>query len=160
MSWRPRVLLVAPTLALAKNLFAWLTEGGYDVVLVTSFASAKVQLQSEPDLLISEIRLGEYNGLHLASRAQSEDIPAVVVGDADVVLERDAQQMGVTYMNADIDRDYLLVLAEHLTAGSRQRTRDTGLLPRRADTGTLAFVSSGELTPVRLRPSRSDRRFN
>ena len=156
MSLRPRVLLVAPTLALAKNLFAWLTDGGYDVALVTSFDAAKVQLRSAPHLLISEIRLGEYNGLHLASRARAEGIPSVVVGGNDVVLERDAQQMGITYMNPDIDREYLLVLAEHLTFEARQVPTP---LPGRGTGGKLAFISSAEMAPASVRP-RPGRRFN
>lgn len=155
MSWRPRVLLVAPTLALAKNLFGWLTAGGYDVALVTSFEAAKVQLQSPPHLLISEVRLAEYNGLHLASRALAHGIPAVVVGDTDRVLERDARQMGVTYVHCEIDREYLLLLAEHLTLEARQR--ESRRAPGRGRAGKVAFLSSGELTQVRtrLRPGRN-----
>jgi DNA-binding NtrC family response regulator len=157
MSSGQRVLLVAPTPALAKNLFAWLTEGGYDVALVTSFASAKVELQSSPHLLISEIRLGEYNGLHLATRAQSQDIPSVVIGHADPVLERDAQQMGVTYMHADVDRECLLVLAEHLTADARERAARAA--QARGASGNLAFVSSGELATIHV-PPRHGRRMH
>ena len=154
MSWQPRVLLVAPSPVLAKDLFAWLTEAGYDVALVTTFGAAKVQLELGVHLVIAELRLAEFNGLHLASRAQARSIPTIVVGVADPVLERDARQMGVTYMSGDVDREYLLALAGHLTEDAKEP--DTPRLPSLVS-ANLAFISSGELMPVK---SPRTRRFN
>lgn len=150
MSWRPRVLLVTQTPAHGKHFFDWLIAGGYDVTLVVTFAAAKVHLVSSPDLLISEIRLGEYNGLHLASRAQAAHIPAIVIGDADPVLERDARQMQIVYLHEDLDRESLLVSCERLL---RERARQAG---DGTVTGAgLAFVSSADLGSMRPQPRKA-----
>src|SRR5688572_10870733 len=117
MSWRPTALIVARTSSLGSTLFGWFSEAGYDVALVTTFAAARLQLRTEPDLLVSELRLGEYNGLHLASRAQAHDIPAIVIGNRDAMLERDARQMGVTFVALNVGREDLIAAAEQLTAG-------------------------------------------
>ena len=93
-----RVLVVAPTSPLAANLVEWLTEAGYEVILVTSFLAGKARLELAPSVLISEVRLGDYNGLHLALRAKAGDIPSIVVGNPDPVLEREAERLGVGYL--------------------------------------------------------------
>ena len=150
MSWRPTALIVARTPSLGTTLFGWFSDAGYDVALVTSFAAARVQLRTEPDLLVSEIRLGEYNGLHLASRAQAHDIPAIVIGDRDPVLERDAHQMGVVFVALNVEREYLITAAEQLTAGPGFVTESAarfGVTPSK-----LSFVSSGDLVPLNAGP--------
>src|SRR5947208_13814161 len=49
-----------------------LREAGYSVSLAIGFRQALDALASgSPDLLISAIRLGDYNGLHLVLRSQS-----------------------------------------------------------------------------------------
>jgi DNA-binding response OmpR family regulator len=152
MSWRPRVLIVARTPALGATLFGWFSEAGYDAALVTSFTAAKAQLQSKPDLLISEIRLAEYNGLHLVSRAQSYGVRSAVIGDVDPVLERDARDMGAAYLHPDFDRDQVLALGLHLTQpGNEERAHARDSAAR-----NLAFVSSADLTPVSVSPAIRD----
>jgi DNA-binding response OmpR family regulator len=103
----PTVLLVAPTDRVAAATSMQLTDSGLDVTVVTSFAEGRERLRSHPDLLISEVRLGAYNGLHLALRAQSDGIPAILVGEGDQVLEREAAKMGAAYILADGDRQRL-----------------------------------------------------
>jgi len=98
MSWRPSVLLVAPTVHLAFGAFVSLTEAGCDVTVVSTFEAAKACLDDEPALVVSEIRLAEYNGLHLALRARMRGIPAVVIGDRDPVLQRDAEQLNALFV--------------------------------------------------------------
>ena len=159
MNWRPRALLVVPTAELAQRLFAWLTGADYDVVLVTTFTAAKALLRSGPHVVVSEVRLFEYNGLHLATRAQSIGIPSIVIGHRDPVLERDAQQMGVAYLTPDVLREALLLLASQLTAGAQEQAR---VLPMEirdpVPSGNLAFITSAELTPAKT--MRISRRFN
>jgi DNA-binding NtrC family response regulator len=98
MESKPDVLLVAPDRRVAADALAWLTGAGMKVTLVNNFDAGRQQLYSLPDLLISEVRLGEYNGLHLALRASSWGIPAIILGEDDVVLKREAKQMGATYL--------------------------------------------------------------
>jgi len=57
------------------------------------------------------VRLGEYNGLHLALRGQSHGVPAIVIGEPDPVLERDAQKLGAVYVRqAELVREHFLAL--------------------------------------------------
>jgi DNA-binding NtrC family response regulator len=88
------VLVVATTPSLATKLASSVRAAGHQPVLLSSFAAARRHLdeQPRPDLLISEIKLCEYNGLHLAVRGLTAGIPAIVVGDKS--FERDAEQLG------------------------------------------------------------------
>ena len=60
-----------------------------------------------PSVLIAEVRLGDYNGLHLALRAKAGSIPALVLGNPDPVLEREAERLGVVYLAHQLSRSQL-----------------------------------------------------
>ena len=104
------VLIVAPTPHLAADLMKWFTDAGWAVMLVTAFATGKARLGQRPSLLISEVRLGDYNGLHLALRAKTMGIPAVVLGSVDPVLQHEAQRLGVKYAADSLDRAQIVDL--------------------------------------------------
>jgi DNA-binding response OmpR family regulator len=133
------VLVVAPTPGLAANLMEWLTEAGCAVMLVTTFAAGKTRLGQRPSILISEVRLGDYNGLHLALRAKAIDIPSVVVGRADAVLQREAQRLGVVYMTDELDRKQVTSIVRSLGRTAEEK--------RDKLTAGLAFISWDELGP-------------
>jgi CheY-like chemotaxis protein len=138
-----RVLVVAPTSPLAANLVEWLTEAGHEVILVTSFPAGKARLELAPSVLISEVRLGDYNGLHLALRAKAGNIPALVVGSPDPVLEREAERLGVAYLTHQLSRSALLSELERIEpaiAGAEGTSRSA--------TSGLSFVSWDELVPA------------
>lgn len=99
----PHVLLVAPTTRIASDVSAGLLAVGLRVTLVTSFKGARKALESCPDLLISEVRLGEFNGLHLALRAQLRGIRAIVIGVLDRLTQQDAATFGAVYLEDDCD---------------------------------------------------------
>ena len=135
------VLLVAPTPHLAANLMEWLTQAGCAVMLVTSFAAGKARLDQHPSILISEVRLGDYNGLHLALRAKAIDIPSIVLGKADAVLQREAQRLGVIYFTDELDGAKVLSIVRNVERAAEKSiasTRDRG----------LAFLSWDELVPT------------
>lgn len=94
-------LVVAATPSLAARLCAWLKPAGWNISTVQSYAAAKARLDFGIDLMIAELELGDYNGLQLAVRAQSSGIATVVVGRPDPVLERDAEQLGSTFIRKD-----------------------------------------------------------
>jgi DNA-binding response OmpR family regulator len=115
MPRRHHVVIVAQNPALATALLSWLGSAGYELAIVTNFAAAKALLETQPALIISEIKLGEYNGLHLALRARAAGIPAVVVGPPDAVLQKDAQELGAVYLTSVLRRRHVLeVVAERL----------------------------------------------
>src|SRR5687768_2452605 len=98
MNRRPHILVVAQTSSLANAIISFLDSSRYVVKTVGDFALAKIHLDLEPDLLLTELRLGEYNGLHLALRAQARHVPAVIIGDPDPVLENDAAKFDATFV--------------------------------------------------------------
>lgn len=73
-----------------------------ELITTETFLAARELLERRPpNLLVTAIRLGEYNGLHLVLRAKAErpDIAAVVTCTArDSVLEAEAAAMGATFV--------------------------------------------------------------
>lgn len=124
MSLRPRVLLVGPS-GLVHGLAPLLTSAGYEPTVVGDFVSAKAYLDKRPDLLITELKLGAYNGLHLAIRAGMHRTPTIVIGDADPVLKADAERQQATYLTSPVDSQYVIGLVGELLKGSRQTRRST-----------------------------------
>jgi DNA-binding NtrC family response regulator len=99
MDQRRQILVVARDPHLANKFLSWLGAGRYFLTLVTSFAAAKLHLRAdETSLLITEVKLDAYNGLHLALRAQAAHVPTVVIGPSDPVLEKEARDAGATYL--------------------------------------------------------------
>ena len=145
MTFKPSVLVVAPTASIAGTMLAWLTDAGCAPVIVSSFAAGKRQLEDHPSLLVAEVRLGEYNGLHLALRAQSHGVPAVLVGEADSVLEREAAQMGAIYLTPPLHAEDMVSAIQPLTVAAIAAERTW-----RNETANVSFVSVRE----RLRTTR------
>ena len=96
-----KVLVVAATPALASRLEWYVRAAGHRPTVVTTFAAAKGSLERHPrpDLLISEIKLADYNGLHLAVRGHAIGVPAIVVGEK--TFQRDAEDLAATWLSPD-----------------------------------------------------------
>jgi two-component system response regulator GlrR len=92
-----------------------LRSAGHLVTRAFGFEEAKRCLQfAPPDLLMTDVRLGAYNGLHLVMRAHLEhpDMPAIVLdADHDPVLEREANGAGATYLAKPFEAKSLLPIA-------------------------------------------------
>ena len=103
MSQGRRILLVAQSTTLASTLLTWLGDT-QELVIANTFAAAKHHLTTRPDLLIAEVKLGEYNGLHLALRGRALGVPSIVLGTDDEAFSRQAEQLGALYLIAsDLD---------------------------------------------------------
>ena len=93
-----------------------LEEAGYRVFTAASFGEGSALLRRiRPDLLMVDVRLLDYNGVHLALRAR-EVTPrtrTVIVGEPDIVLERDAAAVGALYLSTSDVRAFLLSLHRH-----------------------------------------------
>lgn len=108
MSEGRRILVVAQSTTLASTLLIWLAEPQTELVVANTFASAKHHLTTRPDVLIAEVKLGEYNGLHLALRGRALGVPSIVVGTDDEAFSRQAEQLGARYLIAsELDADRL-----------------------------------------------------
>lgn len=98
------VLLVEPDDDIASRLTASLI-GAHDVRRCGRFAEAREELQRQPpDLLVSNLRLREYNGLHLVHLLGVANAPTraiVYTTTLDIILASDVRQAGAFYDTVD-----------------------------------------------------------
>lgn len=91
------VLVVSTTPGLADAAVKSALRCGYTPVVAHSFAEAKQHLGSPLHLLVTELKLGDYNGLHLALHAKLHDVPAIVIADSS--YEREIEQFGAVWIS-------------------------------------------------------------
>ena len=89
-----------------------LSGAGFRVSATDNYLDAKGVLMTQPPLvLVTEVRLGAYNGLQLALRARTSTPQVAVIvtsGYADTVLQRDAERAGATFAQKPLDAAELL----------------------------------------------------
>ena len=107
MSGQRSVLVVEADSAELANTVALLQTAGYRVSAASGFDEAKQQLaMAPPDLLITGLRLGPYNGLHLILRSRVEHprMGAIVTSRyRDAVLEAEAQRQNADFLLRPLD---------------------------------------------------------
>src|SRR5438046_1884995 len=109
-----RLLIVDDDLPLVEALERGLSEAGLDVVAHTTFEGARQALRSERfDALLTDVRLGAFNGLQLAvvARDSYPDMQIVVFsGFDDPVLHSEAEHIGATYVVKPVTAEVLTKL--------------------------------------------------
>jgi DNA-binding NtrC family response regulator len=100
-----------------------LQAAGYRVVSASAFDEAKQKLASDsPDLLITGVRLGPYNGLHLIlrSRADHPDMAAIVTTRfPDAVLEAETRRHRAGFLLRPMgEREFLDAITRSLSQSS------------------------------------------
>ena len=116
-----RVLVVAPSAQVASTVLTVLSAAGYHAERLTDFRDAREALDARPpDLLVTEVRLGAYNGLHLAIRARGRGLTTqtILVGPADAILEAEARKQDAFYLESPVDPVALAQLADSVLAHS------------------------------------------
>jgi len=101
-----------------------LASSGYFVVCAGGYGEAKERLTlAPPDLLITSVKLGAYNGLQLVIRASTNPkVPSIVVGDrSDAVLQNEAKRLGAVFLAEPLERDSLIPIVQKLLAGSDEK---------------------------------------
>ena len=119
---RRSILVVEPEprrdLQAARHLFE---SAGFRVASAASFDEAKRLLESDPpDVLVTELKLGPYNGLHLVlrSRADHPDMAAFVMSHfADTGLAAEAARHNAAFLVRPFG-DVELLKAVQLAVGS------------------------------------------
>ena len=145
-----RILLVETDKAAASVADHVLTNAGYRVAWVDSFADAVRQTSADcPDLMITALRLGPFNGLHLVlrCRASNAEMPAVIISDPSD-LSGDIARYGAHPLPKPIDPTALLNLTSTLLAGkiphdptsSRRWPRKRAELPATVLSGAARVV--------------------
>jgi two-component system cell cycle response regulator len=122
-----RVLIVENDEATGAGLREWLREAGYGVMTASSFPEGKRLLQAEgPDLLIAELRLGEFNGLQFVAMSGGR-IPTIIISDfSGAGFETDARQLGAQFLAKPIVPATLIglikqTLADAASGGTTRR---------------------------------------
>lgn len=99
-------LVVEPYLPHLLFILSTLSSLQFDVVVADTFKDAKATLLSaRPAVVITDVRLREYNGLHLIHRGRAawKDLPAIVTSAVDdPVLKEEAERLGATYVTLPI----------------------------------------------------------
>lgn len=96
------VLIAEDDPATLTGLAGYLRGAGFSVIPLPSFLEARrIMPFAKPDVVIADVRLGEYNGLQLAVQAQALDpAPAIIVtsGFGDPVLQAEAERLGASFL--------------------------------------------------------------
>ena len=99
-----------------------LSTAGNMVTAVAEFDQAEERLvYAPPDLLITAVKLGSYNGIHLVLRAQADHphTQAIVVHtEDDPVLAEEATSAGARYVTLPVDETRFVGLVNELLAES------------------------------------------
>jgi DNA-binding response OmpR family regulator len=135
-------LVVEPSVTDAVSISLMLSELGFQVIVSETFHDASSRLSVRPALLVTELRLGEYNGLHLVLRGKSAhpSLAAIVTSNiADTALYKEAEQLDATYV-----------------------VKTVGAQEFRAAILRSVFRAEGDTTPIRppYERRKSDRRLN
>ena len=97
-----RVLLVDDDPALLRLVSQWLITGGFVVDACDTFDDARRKLTEQPpDVLLTDLRLGAYNGLQLVILANELHPPRVTVVMSaydDPTLREEADRCGARYL--------------------------------------------------------------
>jgi two-component system, response regulator YesN len=111
MTGAPSILIVEDDRASLDGLMAVVAGAGYRVTGAQSFEEGRRALAASPDLLVTDIWLGAYNGLQLIirGRALNPRLRAIVVtGHPDVVVRREAEQLNAIHLEKPVDPARLL----------------------------------------------------
>lgn len=106
-----RALVVSRSAPQREQLQQWLLGAGYQVTGASDFPDARTLLETTaPDLLVSDVKLEAYNGLHLAIWTSGRRLPTrtMLIGDPDLVLQKEAEREHAMYMLAPLDQAVFL----------------------------------------------------
>jgi DNA-binding response OmpR family regulator len=96
------LLVVEPSIDELLALVATLSRAGFNVTAAQSFEEARPYLAARPPwVLVTALRLGIYNGLHLVVRGKAvrPDMATLVMSTIpDLVLQSEADALGATFL--------------------------------------------------------------
>jgi DNA-binding response OmpR family regulator len=112
MTQLKRILVVDDDRQVLKYLTELLQEEGFDTVACERYQDAKSLLATtRPDLLLTDVRLGAYNGLQLGFYARDHypGLPIIVLtGYEDPTLRDEANRSGAQFLVKPVTRVALL----------------------------------------------------
>jgi DNA-binding response OmpR family regulator len=136
------VLLVGTVETTAQARLDALSKAGFVVLPVRGFLDARqVLAELEPEAIVTEVQLGDYNGLHLVAIAQVEHprTACLVTGPRDPALQAEAYHLGARYLVEPVTLDRLGAVLAEIVANPRPQRR----WPRRRPAREVASVVAG-----------------
>ena len=126
MKKAPFILVVDDSVARSEIVNS-LRGAGYRVAGAGTFEQAtSIIAITTPDVLITELRLGAFNGLHLAIRSRArnpETVTIIHTAFPDPVLEAEARRVGAEFLARPVEPSTLLaVVAQRLGPRLERRT--------------------------------------
>lgn len=98
-----------------------LSGAGYEVLSAATFEEGKQLADAgNPDLMLIDIRLGDYNGLQLAvrERVNHPGRPVIVMtGHSDPVLEAEARRHGAEFVEKPLHPARLIEMIKRMAPG-------------------------------------------
>jgi len=119
-----------------------LERAGFAVMPAPSFLDARrVLAEVEPQAIVTDVHLGDYNGLHLVAIAQVEHprTTCLVVGPRDAALQAEAYHLGARYLVEPVAPERLAAVLTELVANPRPQRR----WPRKRPAADLTSYVSG-----------------
>ena len=109
----PPALVVEPVLPNLLAVLSALSALGFDVTVAETFKDARSVMggAERPALLLTDVKLREYNGLHLVLRGRTlwPGLAAIVTSDApDPVLQTEAERLGATFLVMPAPREEIV----------------------------------------------------
>jgi DNA-binding response OmpR family regulator len=140
-----QILVVSRNYPQRDLVHRWLVSAGYQVELAADFDGARSRLDiSSPDLLVADVKLGAYNGLHLAiwSRGRNLATKTLLIGEPDRVLQKEAERERAVYMTPPLTEQAFIAAVNGLLGSynpARRSPRKRVALDAMVD-GVLASV--------------------
>jgi two-component system response regulator RegA len=105
---KPRKVLILEDEEATASLYAGvLRAAGLEAVVCESFPHARACLKTElPDGLLTDVRVGEYNGLqlvHLFRQLSPQGAVVVATGHDDPTIRSEAERLGATFIVKPLD---------------------------------------------------------
>jgi DNA-binding NtrC family response regulator len=108
-----QVLIVDDDRAVLSLVEQWLIGAGYRVVACDQYETAKQYLaHTTPDILLTDVRLGAFNGLQLVILAKERvphTVALVMSAFDDPLLHKEAVHCGAGYLTKPFTRDQVLI---------------------------------------------------
>jgi CheY-like chemotaxis protein len=137
------LLVVSTDASVLSGRTSALTAAGYVVSGCAGFPDARQFLATgtSPDVLITDVRLGPYNGLHLVaiSRVEHPRTLGIVIGQADQVLEAEARGLAARYLVGPVSGSDLVGAVADALMAPRPRRR----WPRKRPTNDIHVLVGG-----------------
>lgn len=107
-----KILIADDDVAILRLLEKWLRTEGHDTRNFTTFDAARRALEEwRPDVLVTDVRLVDFNGLQLVleAKARNPQIVAVVItGFDDAVLRSECAAAGASFLVKPLKMDEFL----------------------------------------------------